>query len=335
MGSMGGINSSRLEMFRINSSVDDQRVDQVQHVADKFNHMVMNKECSGDKFASVPTRPRTPRVLIENQTYNFEKGVYYCSDLMIVDEKNSSPSKKHSRVEDFVVSEDGGEDFVVSDDHDYEEEESCSKKKQRKVERMTTVPRKPAPVYNLPSELPQNLQEYINGLNLEAPPLFVAQKLLTVTDVTAQQGRLLLPRSLINAEFFDNFLTQVEMDLLDTEAIEVNLVDDKLREFYDLRMKRWVKTSNKDYVLQKSEALPEERKSVQFLDTIHIEEGNTPCKSSTIFTNLPVSKEKRKRANWSVKKMVVLAQKSLSKYLDGKGNQCFFVIIVLKKIAMK
>ncbi|KAK1381758.1 hypothetical protein POM88_019493 [Heracleum sosnowskyi] len=251
MGSMGGINSSRLEMFRINSSVDDQRVDQVQHVADKFNHMVMNKECSGDKFASVPTRPRTPRVLIENQTYNFEKGVYYCSDLMIVDEKNSSLSKKHSRFEDFVVSEDGCEDFVVSDDHDYEEEESCSKKKQRKVERKTTVPRKPAPVYNLPTELPQNLQEYINGLNLEAPPLFVAQKLLTVTDVTAQQGRLLLPRSLINAEFFDNFLTEVEMDLLDTEAIEVNLVDDKLREFYDLRMKRWVKTSNKDYVLQK------------------------------------------------------------------------------------
>ncbi|KAK1381760.1 hypothetical protein POM88_019497 [Heracleum sosnowskyi] len=251
MGSMGGIKYSRLEMFRINSSVDDQRVDQVQHVADKFNHMVMNKECSGDKFASVPTRPRTPRVLIENQTYNFEQGVYYCSDLMIVDEKNSSPSKKHSRFEDFVVSEDGCEDFVVSDDHDYEEEESCSKKKQRKVERKTTVPRKPAPVYNLPTELPQNLQEYINGLNLEAPPLFVAQKLLTVTDVTAQQGRLLLPRSLINAEFFDNFLTEVEMDLLDTEAIEVNLVDDKLREFYDLRMKRWVKTSNKDYVLQK------------------------------------------------------------------------------------
>ncbi|KAK1381765.1 hypothetical protein POM88_019500 [Heracleum sosnowskyi] len=252
MGSMQMSNEySSMKMFRTNSSVDDQRVDHVQYVADKFNHMVMNKECSGDKFASVPTRPRTPRVLIENQTYNFEQGVYYCSDLMIVDEKNSSPSKKHSRFEDFVVSDDGCEDFVVSDDHDYEEEESCSKKKQRKVERMTTVPRKPAPVYNLPSELPQNLQEYINGLNLEAPPLFVAQKLLTVTDVTAQQGRLLLPRSLINAEFFDNFLTEIEMDLLDTEAIEVNLVDDKLREFYDLRMKRWVKTSNKDYVLQK------------------------------------------------------------------------------------
>ncbi|KAK1381752.1 hypothetical protein POM88_019487 [Heracleum sosnowskyi] len=116
---------------------------------------------------------------------------------MIVDEKNSSPSKKHSRYEDFVVSDDdfmvfvsddSCEDFIVSDEDDYEEEERC---------------------------------------------------------------RLLLPRSLINAEFFDNFLTEVEMDLLDTEAIEVNLVDDKLREFYDLHMKRWVKTSNKDYVLQK------------------------------------------------------------------------------------
>lgn len=193
-------------------------------------------------FSPAPTRPRTPRVFIENLTYNFDEGVYYSSDGMIVDEKNSSPSKKHSLDEDFMVCDD-----------DYEEEEqSYSKKRQtKKVERKTPVPRKPVPVYNLPSELPRNLQEFISGLNLEVPPLFVAQKLLYVSDVTSQQSRLLLPRTLINAEFFDNFLRKAEMELLDKAAMEVNLVDDKLRIFKDLRMKRWIRDSPKEYVLQR------------------------------------------------------------------------------------
>ncbi|KAK1381753.1 Peroxisomal acyl-coenzyme a oxidase 1-like protein [Heracleum sosnowskyi] len=102
--------------------------------------------------------------------------------------------------------------------------------------------------HNLHPEMPQNLKDYISELNLEAPPLFVAQKLLTATDV--MQDRLLFPKSLINAEFSYNFLTEVEKELLEKQHVEVNLVDGMMREYHTLHLAKWDIASCSFYVLR-------------------------------------------------------------------------------------
>lgn len=296
MGSMERIKYTRVEMLRLSSSVADKNVNLIQYSADdKIN--TLNKECSVDEFAStvedlgkacrscsssVPKRPRTYRVVVGTQTYNFEKGVYYyCSTQMIADGNNSSPSNKLSGDEDLIVNDDvheeekssdkerqnvivdeknsslskkrsGDEDFIAFDD-DYEEEVISDKKRQKKIEKKRTVPRKPVQVYNLPSELPQNFQEYISGLNLEVPPLFVAQKLLTVSDINSNLGRLLLPISLVNTGFLNNFLTQHEKKLMEkTKPVEVNLVDDMMREYCSLHMTKWDMNTSSLYVLRRA-----------------------------------------------------------------------------------
>ncbi|KAK1381749.1 hypothetical protein POM88_019484 [Heracleum sosnowskyi] len=103
-------------------------------------------------------------------------------------------------------------------------------------------------VHNLHPEMPQNLKDYISEFNLEAPPLFVAQKLLHVSDV--MQDRLLFPESLINAEFSYNFLTEVEKELLEKQHVEVNLVDGMMREYHALHLAKWDIASCSFYVLR-------------------------------------------------------------------------------------
>ncbi|KAK1381768.1 hypothetical protein POM88_019503 [Heracleum sosnowskyi] len=161
---------------------------------------------------------------------------------VIIDEKNSKAPEKHPLDEDHVAPDD-----------DYEEAESSDKKRQKRIEKKKTVPRKQVQVYNLPSELPQHFQEYISGLNLEVPPLFVAQKLLTVTDISVNQDRLSLPKSLINPEFRHNFLTENEKKLVkNTMHVEVNLVDDMMHEYNTLHMTQWAVNSTSPIVLRRA-----------------------------------------------------------------------------------
>lgn len=98
--------------------------------------------------------------------------------------------------------------------------------------------------------LPQNLQDYISGLNLEAPPLFVAQKLLNILDVDQTHNRLCLPKRLINAEFLDNFLTKDDKEQLDwTIHLQLNLVDNMMHEYDTLCMTKWDMKSSPLYLL--------------------------------------------------------------------------------------
>ena len=142
-------------------------------------------------------------------------------DCSVSQEEKSSKMKQQDCVVSGESSKKKPREYVLSEveqdhlgsDEDYWEENS-RKRKQKRVEQKRTNPRKVVQVYNLQTDLPQSLKEYIEGLDLEAPPLFVAQKVLTATDVDPHQSRLLLPKSLIKAEFFSHFLTEAEKEML-------------------------------------------------------------------------------------------------------------------------
>ncbi|KAK1377014.1 hypothetical protein POM88_033207 [Heracleum sosnowskyi] len=260
----------------LNSKADDEIKDH-KVVADDIKDLNLDdEECFVDECASdkelkksgqlpgsdkVPKKPRTPRVFLGQLTSKpGEDGYQFRSAQVIIDEKNSREREKRPLDEEDHVAPNSrerekrplDEDHVAPDD-DYEEAESSDKKRQKRIEKKETVPRKPVQVYNLPSELPQHFQEYISGLNLEVPPLFVAQKLLTVTDIKYDQGRLSLPKNLINHEFRDNFLTKDEKKLVENKmSVEVNLVDDMMREYNTLHMTQWAVNNTSPIALKRA-----------------------------------------------------------------------------------
>lgn len=167
----------------------------------------------------------------------------YGSAQVMINEKHLRKSRKRSFDEDFIVPED--------DDYDYGVE--SSNKRPKNVEKKTVaVRKKQAPqVYNHPlCEMPQSLQDYIGRLNLEAPPLFVAQKVVYASDVRRNQHRLSLPNRIINPDFFDKYLTDYETKLLKENGdVEVSLMDNKMHKYHNLNFKKWNMNST-TYVLK-------------------------------------------------------------------------------------
>ncbi|KAL1826395.1 hypothetical protein ACET3Z_004807 [Daucus carota] len=263
------------------AEADDEKNVNEECSVNQFARVTNLKEVCSSIHCPVPTRPRTPRICIGIITTDSEGVDYYrgageviadenglrkstkrprdenCNDQVIADGNYSRKSRKRSSDESSGVCDDGFEEqslkkkmqqdcsvsqeeksskmeqqdcvvsgesskkkpreYVLSEveqdhlgsDEDYREENS-RKRKQKRVEKKRKIPRKAVEVYNLETDLPQNLKEYIDGLDLEAPPLFVAQK-----------------------------------------AVEVNVVDDKLRESYGLRLAKWKMTSYLEYALRR------------------------------------------------------------------------------------
>ncbi|XP_074359328.1 uncharacterized protein LOC141698522 [Apium graveolens] len=165
----------------------------------------------------------------------------YDSTQMIIDEKNSRRSKKRPLDDDYVVSTDGNG------------VESSAKRQNNGGKKIMAVRgRQTSQVQNYPpSELPQNLQDYISKLNLESPLLFVAQKVLFASDIRRDQNRLLLPKTIINPAFFENYVTDKDMKMLmEGNGVGVSMVDNKMHEYHTLNFAKWNMKSTSNYVLK-------------------------------------------------------------------------------------
>lgn len=238
MGSLLKHRYNRFKMDTRDSCVENIIKD--HNIGDKDSDTNLNDEkcfpdeVDGDKELKttwkIPKKPRTPRIVVGELTYVREEDVEHFINIEIINEKNPRESKKCSRDDDFG-------------------EESFRKKRPKKVEAVTFRRKQPPNTISTP-ELTQNLQDCIRRLNLEAPPLFVAQKALYVTDIRPDQGRLSLPKSLINPDFFDKFMTDNEKEMLkEKEHVEVSLVDNKLHEYKTLNLVKWNMNSSSIYVL--------------------------------------------------------------------------------------
>ncbi|KAK1361105.1 hypothetical protein POM88_045579 [Heracleum sosnowskyi] len=81
--------------------------------------------------------------------------------------------------------------------------------------------------------------------------MFVAQKVLSASDVRQNQNRLLMAKSIINTAFLENFVTDNEKKrLMNHEDLQVSLVDNKMHEYHTLNFRQWEMTKSSTYLLK-------------------------------------------------------------------------------------